>query len=139
MEQATKPSFGEVVRNARKRKGLTIDRVAHAIDTHKATVSKIKNGKQGCDVEMLRALAAALDVTAVQLIAQWEGGRADVPYHLSITEVTLLDDFDLLLDHDQERIAAEVHQLADTARAHRAKYLATKQLPPPKPNTDDAT
>lgn len=137
MEHAIKPSIGEVIRSVCERKGLTIDRVAHAIEKHKSVVSKIENDKQGCDVETLRALAAALDVTAVQLVAQWEGGQVDAPYHLSVTEVTLLDDFDLLLDHDQERIAAEVHKLADDARAHRAKYLATKRLPPPKPPPDE--
>lgn len=54
---------GEVVREARKRKGLTQDTLAEMVDCVPAYISQIENGKKNPGIAILSRIAEALDIS----------------------------------------------------------------------------
>ena len=116
-----KKKVGNVIKALRARHNLTQQELAEAIGTDKSNMSRYEAGTQGMEFDRMVKLAGVLQVRLSELIAAAEEGR---PAHLDLTveEATLLDDFELLLDEDQERIAAEVNKLARIARAYKRKF-----------------
>lgn len=71
---------GYAIRYLRKRKGLTLDQVAEAIEVNKGSISKIENGKQGYTGEFIEKIARALETTPLEIYEIAErGGIEDGP------------------------------------------------------------
>lgn len=71
---------GYAIRYLRKRKGMTLDQVAEAIDVNKGSISKIENGKQGFTGEFIEKIAHALETTPLEIYEVAErGGIEDGP------------------------------------------------------------
>lgn len=54
--------IGQTIRNARKAKGLTLEQLAHQIETDPGNLSRLERGKQGASREMLTRIMQALDL-----------------------------------------------------------------------------
>ncbi|MEA3249139.1 MAG: helix-turn-helix transcriptional regulator [Patescibacteria group bacterium] len=63
------PTIADNIRKARKKKGLSQDKLAHKADVAHNTVVKIESGEnQNPTIETLRSIARALDITVDELI-----------------------------------------------------------------------
>lgn len=65
---------GYAIRYLRKRKGMTLDQVADAIEVNKGSISKIENGKQGYTGEFIEKIARALDSSPLEIYEIAERG-----------------------------------------------------------------
>lgn len=71
---------GFAIRYLRKRKGMTLDQVAEAINVNKGSISKIENGKQGFTGEFIDKIALALESSPLEIYEIAErGGIEDGP------------------------------------------------------------
>jgi transcriptional regulator with XRE-family HTH domain len=57
-----KETFGEYINKLRMDKGLTLTKLAAALDIDQSTLSKIENGKRNIPVEILPKLATTFDI-----------------------------------------------------------------------------
>ena len=57
-----KETFGEYIHNLRIEKGLTLTKLAAALDIDQSTLSKIENGKRSIPVEILPKLSATFNL-----------------------------------------------------------------------------
>lgn len=67
------PIIGERIRYARKKIGYSQEILAEKIDCTVATISSYETGRTTPDIDMIIALATALDVTVYWLIGMEEG------------------------------------------------------------------
>lgn len=66
-----KPGFPQNLKRARKARGLTLDRLAEALDTSKGYLSDMESGKRPMPPgPMLERLAAALQIPAAELLRE---------------------------------------------------------------------
>lgn len=70
-----KKEFGRVIRELRKRKGLSQDAIGAALGVKKGNVSRYESGETGVPIEKLPALAGLLDVPVSELFAFVEHGN----------------------------------------------------------------
>ncbi|WP_122341441.1 LexA family protein [Pseudomonas caricapapayae] len=72
--------IGQIIRNSRKAKGLTLDELAHQIDTDAGNLSRLERGKQGASHELLQRIMKALDLTVLSNDAatSYTGSRQDL-------------------------------------------------------------
>jgi XRE family transcriptional regulator, fatty acid utilization regulator len=61
--------FGRRLRHARKRRGLTLKELGHAVGKHAPYLSRVENGKAEPNLTLVNALATALGVSASELLA----------------------------------------------------------------------
>jgi len=61
--------FGRRLRHARKRRGLTLAQLGHAIGKHAPYLSQVENGKREPNLTLVNSLAAALEVSPSELLA----------------------------------------------------------------------
>lgn len=65
------PGFSQNLRRARKARGLTLERLAEALDTSKGYLSDMESGKRSIPSgPMLERLAAALQIPAAELLRE---------------------------------------------------------------------
>ena len=64
--------FGEVLRDARVRSGLTQEALAFRMDTERSHISDLERATKGPSLTTLLRLAGALNMTAAELISQVE-------------------------------------------------------------------
>ena len=62
-----KETFGEYINKLRLDNGLTLTKLAAALDIDQSTLSKIENGKRNIPVEILPKLATTFDLDIKQL------------------------------------------------------------------------
>ena len=55
--------IGEIIRQARKKKGLTLEQLAHQVGTDTGNLSRLERGKQGASQELLSKLLGALGLS----------------------------------------------------------------------------
>lgn len=65
-------ALGEAVKARREELGLTQEQLDHASDLHQRWISNVECGERNPSYGSLRRLAAALDLTASELIARAE-------------------------------------------------------------------
>lgn len=65
-------AFGQVIREARLKAGITQEELAHRSKLHRTYVGYIENGKQSPTLDVVAALAVALEMSAQALIAAAE-------------------------------------------------------------------
>ena len=69
-------SVGERIRYARRARGLTLDALAAAVGTDAGTLSRIERGLRDPRVSQLKEIAAALSITAEDIVARtWQHKR----------------------------------------------------------------
>ena len=64
--------IGVVLRELRKEKSLTLDRMADLMDLSKGHLSKIENGQLGLRVEVLADFAQVLTITPAEIMLRAE-------------------------------------------------------------------
>ena len=69
MEDTLQPRLGEMLREARRRQGLTQAQVAHAIELVPAVYGRLERGTGLPSLPKLKALCDALDLSADVLLA----------------------------------------------------------------------
>ena len=74
--------IGNIIRDARKHRGLTQQQLADLLNTSQSAVNRIERGHQNLSLEMLARIGAALDSEIVALGAG--------PTHLRVTGPTTL-------------------------------------------------
>ena len=62
-----KETFGEYINILRLSKGLTLTKLAAALDIDQSTLSKIENGKRNIPIEILPKMAATFDLELKKL------------------------------------------------------------------------
>ncbi len=62
-----KETFGEYIHNLRTDNGLTLTKLAAALDIDQSTLSKIENGKRNVPVEILPKLSIAFNLDLKEL------------------------------------------------------------------------
>lgn len=62
-----KETFGEYINQLRSDKGLTLTKLAAALDIDQSTLSKIENGKRNVPIEILPKLALAFNLDLKKL------------------------------------------------------------------------
>lgn len=67
--------IGDVIRQARKKKGLTLEQLAHQVGTDTGNLSRLERGKQGASQELLSKLLGALGLSLS--LAQTDQSNAD--------------------------------------------------------------
>lgn len=68
-------TFGEVLKNQRKIKGLSQEKLAFKADVHRTYVSMLERDEKSCTLEVLFRLCAALDIQPSQLLKEMEQGN----------------------------------------------------------------
>lgn len=58
--------IGQIIRNARKAKGWTLEELAHQVETDTGNLSRLERGKQGASKELLSRILKALDINLTQ-------------------------------------------------------------------------
>ena len=76
---AYQTALGQAVKARRQELGLTQEAVALRADLHQRWLSNVENAKRNPSYASLRRLAAALDLTASELIARAETIEAGNP------------------------------------------------------------
>src|SRR3954463_8574460 len=82
MSEGYKNRIGNLIRDARKHRGLTQHQLADLLGTSQSAINRIEKGHQNMSLEMLARIGAALDSEIVAL-----GGG---PMHLRVTGPTTL-------------------------------------------------
>src|SRR6195952_1311473 len=82
MTEGYKGRIGNIIRDARKHRGLTQQQLAERLSTSQSAINRIEKGHQNLSLEMLARIGAALDSEIVALGAG--------PTHLRITGPTTL-------------------------------------------------
>jgi len=70
---AFQAALGLAVKTRRQELGLTQEQLANETDLHQRWISNVETGKRNPSYASLRRLAAGLELSASQLIAQAEG------------------------------------------------------------------
>lgn len=68
----TSPAFGPILRRFRRLKDLTQDDVAARLEIAPSYICRLESGVKKPSVDMLFRVAAALEVSAVEIIAEME-------------------------------------------------------------------
>jgi len=58
--------IGQIIRKARKAKGLTLEGLAHQVETDTGNLSRLERGKQGASKELLSRILKALEINLTQ-------------------------------------------------------------------------
>src|SRR5687768_18196315 len=82
MTQDYKGRIGNLIRDARKHRGLTQQQLAERLSTSQSAINRIEKGHQNLSLEMLARIGSALDSEIVALGAG--------PTHLRVTGPTSL-------------------------------------------------
>lgn len=93
------PSIGELIREARKRAGISQDELASRIDVNRSYLSLVENGKSSPTYEFMDKIASGLNLTVQDLVLGHEirGLLSIVPGHGPMYEGLA----DLLRDNEQ--------------------------------------
>lgn len=83
VESISRDSLGELVRETRRRKGMTLEQISARTGIGRSTLSKIENGKTRPSFDIVRRLSEVLELTMPQLFAQ--SATAPVSGRRSIT------------------------------------------------------
>lgn len=73
-------SFGRVLRELRRSRGLSQDKLADLTDTHRTYISQLERGLRSPSLRTLTAVAAALSISIrdlMGLVEDEEAGRSD--------------------------------------------------------------
>ena len=111
MTEGYKGRIGNLIRDARKHRGLTQHQLAELLGTSQSAINRIEKGHQNLSLEMLARIGAALDSEIVALGAG--------PTHLRVTGPTTLSGLDRRQDLQERRGRAAV-RLAAQPRPHHA-------------------
>ena len=103
--------IGNLIRDARKHRGLTQQQLAELLATSQSAINRIEKGHQNLSLEMLARIGEALDSEIVALGAG--------PTHLRVTGPTTLSGSDRRQDVEERRCRAAV-RLAAQPRPHDA-------------------
>jgi transcriptional regulator with XRE-family HTH domain len=76
---AFQAALGLAVKTRRQELGLTQEQLANETDLHQRWISNVETGKRNPSYGSLRRLAAGLELSASQLIAQAERVERDTP------------------------------------------------------------
>ena len=71
-KKAPATAFGEVLRELRLQRGLTQDQLAEEAMTERSHISALERAEKGPSLATILTLAAALKISAAELIAQVE-------------------------------------------------------------------
>jgi XRE family transcriptional regulator, regulator of sulfur utilization len=66
------PELGDIIREHRKAKKLTQERLAELADSHWTYISEIENGHRNPGIDVLRRIAKGLSVPLSRLVAEAE-------------------------------------------------------------------
>lgn len=91
------------IKEHRKAKGWTLDRLAEEVGTSKGYLSDIERGNRTASVTMLRDIAAALGIKEQELFA----AETDADKRM----LQLMNDFMRLTEEDQAAVARHAHSL----------------------------
>src|SRR5919107_2190741 len=83
MTEGYKGRIGNLIRDARKHRGLTQHQLAELLSTSQSAINRIEKGHQNLSLEMLARIGAALDSEIVALGAGPTHLRVDGPTTLS--------------------------------------------------------
>jgi transcriptional regulator with XRE-family HTH domain len=87
-----KETFCEYIHNLRLEKGLTLTKLAAALDIDQSTLSKIENGKRNISIEILPKLSTVFDLDLKQLEHEYLSERiAELIYPQEEPKQLLLD------------------------------------------------
>ncbi|EIU7141734.1 XRE family transcriptional regulator [Pseudomonas aeruginosa] len=65
--------IGSIIRKARKARGLTLEALAHQVDSDTGNLSRIERGKQGASQELLSKILSILDLSLTGLAEEPAG------------------------------------------------------------------
>ncbi|NQB47937.1 helix-turn-helix domain-containing protein [Pseudomonas aeruginosa] len=65
--------IGSIIRKARKARGLTLEALAHQVDSDTGNLSRIERGKQGASQELLSKILSILDLSLTGLVEEPAG------------------------------------------------------------------
>lgn len=68
---------GAAIRRLRQRKRLTLEQLAAMLDTHRGSLSKVENAKQGYTGEFIRKVATALGVSEMDIYNEAAHGNTE--------------------------------------------------------------
>ncbi|WP_121401788.1 helix-turn-helix domain-containing protein [Pseudomonas aeruginosa] len=68
--------IGSIIRKARKARGLTLEALAHQVDSDTGNLSRIERGKQGASQELLAKILSILDLSLTGLAEEPAGNVA---------------------------------------------------------------
>ncbi|WP_240043575.1 XRE family transcriptional regulator [Pseudomonas rhizoryzae] len=71
--------IGEIIRQARKKQGLTLEQLAHQVGTDTGNLSRLERGKQGASQELLSKLLGALGLSLGAMDADQSNVGPPVP------------------------------------------------------------
>lgn len=76
--------IGSIIRKARKARGLTLEALAHQVDSDTGNLSRIERGKQGASQELLSKILSILDLSLTGLAEEPAGnvGPTEQPERL---------------------------------------------------------
>lgn len=84
--------IGEVIKEARLKKGLTQSALGDLAGTTAANISRIESGKHGAGTDLLNSIAFVLGFKVHQLVALAEGfDLPDSPNRFSLKEIELIN------------------------------------------------
>jgi transcriptional regulator with XRE-family HTH domain len=87
-----KETFHEYIHKLRLEKGLTLTKLAAALDIDQSTLSKIENGKRNISIEILPKLSTVFDLDLKQLEHEYLSERiAELIYPQEEPKQLLLD------------------------------------------------
>ena len=75
-----KGRIGNIIRDARKHRGLTQQQLAELLSTSQSAINRIEKGHQNLSLEMLARIGAALDSEIVALGGEVLMGAEETPY-----------------------------------------------------------
>lgn len=76
--RAHRLAFGDVLREARNHAGLSQDALAATSEISRPTIARVESGNHSLSLDRLWALAAALGVSASEIIARTEARAATI-------------------------------------------------------------
>lgn len=68
--EASKKALGERISKLRKKKGMSLERLAYESGISKGNLSDIENGKRDCRFSSLLLIAAGLGISTSQLLKE---------------------------------------------------------------------
>ena len=115
--------FGDVIRNARIKKGLKQEELASLIGVAKTTISGYENGSREPDVPKIKKLMEALDLKASEIF----GGTEPPRHETTPSEAALLDAFRRLDAEGQDKVVSYAEDLVASGRYEKKElqgYIA---------------
>lgn len=79
--------IGGVVRRLRKDRGLTLEAVAHAINSDPANLSRMERGERRFTLDLLEPVAKILDTSVSSICAEAEASQKSTPKDVLLAQM----------------------------------------------------